>query len=124
MILSKTILDNMTTVERFKYLVRGCDPEKLQKFKKFARNNPHVLTKLEEMAEEDYEAGWRIGSVWRWMQTIRYAPGTTIDTESEYKLSNDYFAYYARLLVARHTEYSNWIVMKLFKGQREGMFEK
>jgi hypothetical protein len=115
--LSKTKLENMTESRRWDYLKQGCDPGKLSRFWKFHMNNTHVFEFLEKSAIEQKLLGWRKSSVWLILNMKRWGPGSTIDTESQYKISNDYFAYYARLLLSKHPQFVNWIELKPLKGQ-------
>lgn len=77
-----------------------------EKFERFHSANPIVFLKLQEMTEEMVERGRnRIGiatlfEVLRWNFYLR-----TNDPESEFKLNNDYRAFYARLLMDRHPEW-------------------
>lgn len=115
--LSKTRLGNMDAHSRFEYLTRGCDKGKLQRFTKFNGNNMHVYDYLEQKAAQQYVDGWRKSSVWLILNIKRWEPGSTVDTETQYKISNDYFAFYARLLIANNPQYVNWIELKQMKGQ-------
>jgi hypothetical protein len=115
--LSKTRLDNMVAKDRWRYLITGCNLTKFAKFKKFHSDNPHVFEFLEQEADAQYSNGWRKSSVWLILNIKRWGPGSTHDTESKYKISNDYFAFYARLLIAKNTRYANWIELKSMKGQ-------
>ena len=91
----------------------------LKRFTEFHDANRYIYAALMHKAEEQLEEGWRKSSVWLILNIIRWGPGTTIDTESQYKISNDYFAYYARLLIAHQPKFVNWIEIKAFKGQKE-----
>lgn len=115
--LSKTRLDNLSEQERWRYLTNGCNLVKLAKFKEFHATNPHVFEFLEQEADAQYSNGWRKSSVWLILNVKRWGPGSTEDTKSKYKISNDYFAFYSRLLVSKNTRYSNWIELKPMKGQ-------
>jgi len=115
--LSKTRLGNMDATARFEYLVRGCDPDKLKRFKKFHYDNLHVFDFVEEEAARQYSDGWRKSSVWLILNNKRWGPGSTVDTETQYKISNDYFAFYARLLIANNPRYVDWVELKCMNGQ-------
>lgn len=114
---SKTRLENMSVRARWAYLTKGCDPEKLKKFKDFHSTNPYVYDSLEGEAERQMSEGWRKSSVWLVLNIIRWGPGSTVDSESSFKISNDYFAFYSRLLISRHPKFVNWIEIKSLKGQ-------
>lgn len=116
--LSKTRMDNMVAKDRWRYLTDGCNLIKLAKFKKFHSANPHVFEFLEQEADAQFSDGWRKSSVWLILNVKRWGPGSTEDTESKYKISNDYFAFYSRLLISKNTRYANWIELKPMKGQK------
>lgn len=116
--LSRSRLENMTWKERWVYLVRGYDAEKLRKFNLFHRNNPQIFEALEDKAVEQMDGGWVRSSVWLILNIIRSEPGSTFDPHSEFKISNDYFALYARMLIAKQPRFANWIEIERLKGQK------
>lgn len=116
--LSQTRLENLNFKGRWRYLISGCNPDKYRKFLTFHNKNAHVLEFLESEARDQYDQGWRRSSVWLILNMKRWGPGSTVDTDSAYKISNDYFAFYARLLIARNPRYANWIELKAMKGQK------
>lgn len=115
--ISETRFGNMTASERWNYLTRGCDPEKLSRFVLFDSMNPSVYASLEKRAAEQWNAGWRKTSVWLLLNIERWGPGSTVDMESSFKISNDYFAFYSRKLLSQKPHYINWIELKSMKGQ-------
>jgi len=121
--ISKTRLENMTYERRWKRLIRGCNRELLKKFTAFHAANRYVFVELMRIAEEQWDADWRSSSVWFILNIIRRSPEATVDTDSKYKIDNNYFAYYARLLIARQPKFANWIEIKSFKGQRNDSME-
>lgn len=115
--LSKSRLENMSLRDRWAYLTRGCDQKKLKRFQEFHEANTYVYDMLEKEAEEQLASGWWRSSVWLILNTIRWGPGSTVDTATSFKISNDYFAFYARLLIARQPKFANWIEVKAMRGQ-------
>jgi len=71
------------------------------RFEKFHRANPHVYTAIETLALGMKSRQWPKASIsliyerLRWIHAIRTKGG-------KYRLSNDYRAYYARLVMARN----------------------
>ena len=77
-----------------------------ERFELFNETNPQVLEMLEEMTALLAAKGRsRIGigmlfEVMRWNYYLR-----SNDTQSEFKLNNNYRAFYARLIMERHPEW-------------------
>jgi len=115
--ISKTILENKSYEDRWAYLIRGCNRKALYRFLKFHNNNRHIFRDLLEKAEEQWTENWYRTSVWLMLNIIRWGPGATVDMDSKYKINNNYFAFYARLLMARRPKFVGWIEIKSFKGQ-------
>lgn len=88
-----------------------------ERFEAFHQRNPRVLTELERMTALMVRRGRkRIGikmlfEVLRWNYYL-----TTDDPDSEYRLNNNYTAYYARLIIARHPEWGDVFVLRETRG--------
>lgn len=115
--LSKTRLDNLTATKRWEYLIKDCDPSRLARFWRFHCANPGIYEYIEQEAASRFAEGWKKASIWLILNIKRWSPGSTIDPSSSFKLSNDYFAFYSRLLISKNTAYVNWIIVKPLKGQ-------
>jgi hypothetical protein len=75
-----------------------------QQFEAFHAENPHVYEMLRRLSLDAARLGRRIGigmlfEVLRWQSAM-----TTTDEASEFKLNNNYRAFYARLLMEREPE--------------------
>lgn len=103
--------------QRWGYLTDGANPVVKKKFVEFHRNNPHIYQTLVDRIHRQMQNGWRRTSVWLLLNIERWGPGSTVDHEEQYKISNDYFAYYARLLIARHPEFASMLEIKRLQGQ-------
>ncbi len=79
-----------------------------QQFAEFHEQNPHVYEMLRRLALDAARHGRRLGiamlfEVLRW----QYAMGTN-DPSSEFKLNNNYRAFYARLLMEKEPELQDY----------------
>jgi hypothetical protein len=115
--LSETKLSNMSIRERWDYLTIGCDKFLKNKFITFHKNNLHIFDNLKRAAGKQWEEGWKKSSVWLLLNIERWSPSGTIGNDEEYKISNNYFAFYSRLLIANFPHYANWIEINRLKGQ-------
>jgi hypothetical protein len=75
-----------------------------QQFAEFHQANPHVYSALRHLALDAARHGRRLGigmlfEVLRWQYAM-----TTTDEASEFKLNNNYRAFYARLLMEREPD--------------------
>jgi hypothetical protein len=115
--LSESRLGNLTIHKRWLVLTDGCDPVALEKFLTFHNANLHVYDALETRALSQYAEGWKKSSVWLLLNMERWSPSSTFDISSDFKVNNNYFAFYTRLLLANHPKLINWLEIKLMKGQ-------
>ena len=80
--------------------------------------NPHVWNLFERFALEAARSGRKNFSHWLIMNRIRWE--TAISTTSDdFKIRNDYIAYYARLFMAMHPKYEGFFRTKKMKGESE-----
>lgn len=113
---SKTLLENMTFKERWQYLTEGADPEKLRKFKRYHENNREVFQTMRQLAEEAWDKGVKRVSHWLLLNRVRWEfEVVAYDSASQFKISNDYFAFYARLLIAKAPKFAGFITIKEMK---------
>lgn len=82
----------------------------------YHHNNPHVFDAFERFAFEAIRAGRKRLSAWLIVNRIRWE--TNVETTGEdFKISNDYIAYYARLFMKIHPEHEGFFVTKKLKGE-------
>lgn len=80
--------------------------------------NPKVWEQFERFALEVARTGRKRYSAWAVIQRVRWH--TTIETTgSDFKISNDYIAFYARFFNARHPEHAGLFVTKAFKEEKQ-----
>jgi|TARA_B100001778_G_scaffold330509_1_gene333133 hypothetical protein len=80
------------------------------------KQNPHVYKLFERFTLEAISKGHKRLSAWLVVNRIRWE--TTIETSgSDFKISNDYIAYYARLFHALNPKYDGFFITKKMKGE-------
>jgi hypothetical protein len=103
--------------ERAKKLF-DCDKKLLEKFKEFHKLNPDVYKLFKKFAIEAKGSGRQRFSHWMIANRIRWY--TTIETRgSDYKLSNDFIALYARLLIYHRPEFEGFFLIKKMKNNED-----
>lgn len=85
-----------------------------ERFADFHADNPHVADALERLAEQWFAAGNQRGSTKAFIERLRWESG--IQTSGgEYRLDNSLTAFYSRLLLERHPEWSDRILTRAQK---------
>lgn len=83
--------------------------------------NPQVWKKFEEYTFDAIRSGRKNYSHWAIVNRIRW--NTEIETKGgEFKISNDYIAFYARLFHVKHPQYDGFFRLKKLK--EEAVIEK
>lgn len=119
--ISKTQLMNMTVSQRFQYLTRGSDPRVLARFREYHKENPEVFDTFEELAYRAWDAGVRKMSHWMLLNRVRWEFEVEAhDSSSPFRISNDYFAFYVRRLIAKDPQFIEMFTLKPFKGAERG----
>jgi hypothetical protein len=78
--------------------------------------NPHVWEHFERFSLQAVRAGHKRISHWLIVNRIRWE--TSIVTKGgDFKISNDYIAFYARLWRVRHPEYKDLFTIKQMLGE-------
>lgn len=77
------------------------------------KENPEVWEMFERFTFEAIEAGHTRLSPWLIINMIRWE--TTVRTTGEFKIKNDYIAYYSRLFMALHPEHDGFFKTKRMK---------
>lgn len=82
-----------------------------QKWWEWHKKNPHVYELFEKFTFIAINKGHKRLSAWLIVNRIRWE--TSIETSGDdFKISNDFIAYYARLFVAYHPEYEGFFQLK------------
>ena len=78
------------------------------------KENPKVWQKFEEYTFQAIQSGRKKYSQWAIINRIRW--DREIETQGgDFKISNDYIGFYARLFHARHPEYNGFFRLKSLK---------
>jgi len=81
------------------------------------KKNPQVWNKFEEYTLEAIKTGRKHYSHWAIINRIRW--NREIETNGgEFKISNDYISFYARLFHARHPDHHDFFRLKQFKEEK------
>tara|TARA_R100000687_G_C6347982_1_gene117450 strand:- start:90 stop:455 length:366 start_codon:yes stop_codon:yes gene_type:complete len=82
------------------------------------KENPQVWKKFEGYTLEAIRSGRKHYSHWAIVNRIRW--NREIETKGgEFKISNDYIGFYARLFHAKHPEYNDFFRLKPLKEEKE-----
>ena len=95
--------------------------EQLQERKKkwwaWHKDNPQVWKKFEEYTLQAIESGRKKYSQWAVINRIRW--NAEVETKGEeFKISNDYICFYARLFHARYPDYNDFFSLKPLKEEK------
>ena len=82
-----------------------------EKFAAFHAANPHVADALERLAEQWFAAGNAKCSTKLLMERARWEFGIS-GTGDDYRLNNNWTAFYARLLIARRPEWADAFALR------------
>jgi hypothetical protein len=114
--ITRTLLENLTTKQRWQLLTERANPEKLNRFMEYHSENRKVYDFMEQLAEEAWEKDVPKISHWLLLNRVRWEFGVaTYDASSPFKISNDYFAFYARLLIAKRPKFIDMLTIKEMK---------
>jgi len=103
--------------ERYDELFHDSDPILLSTFGRFHNKNPQMYELFCKFTLEAFSSGRDYYSHWAIAQRIRWY--TTIETSgSDFKLSNDLIAIYARLVVYKHQKIKGFFKFKKMKKVR------
>jgi hypothetical protein len=82
------------------------------------KENPHVYQMFERFTFEAIRLGHRQLSAWLIVNRIRWETAV-VTRGDDFKVSNDFIAYYARLFMALHPEYDGFFRTKSLKHERQ-----
>ena len=91
-----------------------------EKFEEFHANNPHVYHIFKQLTFKAVNAGatklsaWWVINVARWEMAF-----TTTDFNSDFKISNDYIAYYSRMFMRDFPQHKGLFDTKMMKDDFE-----
>jgi|TARA_R100000152_G_C6778875_1_gene209955 hypothetical protein len=92
--------------------------ERKQKWWEWHKENPQVWEKFKEYTFDAIASGRRHYSHWAIVNRIRW--NKEIETSGEdFKISNDYISFYARLFHAKYPEHDGFFKLKPLKEEKE-----
>ena len=92
--------------------------ERKQKWWSWHKANPKVWEKFEKYTFDAINSGRKHYSHWAIVNRIRW--NKEIETKGgEFKISNDYICFYARLFHARYPQHSDFFKLKPLKEEKE-----
>lgn len=92
--------------------------ERKRKWWAWHKKNPQVWDKFREYTLDAIRSGRRHYSHWAVINRIRW--NREIETRGgEFKISNDYICFYARLFHVEHPEYRDFFKLKPLKEEKE-----
>lgn len=101
----------------FDWIFRDADPKFLKKFIDYHHKNPDLYSLFERFAFEAKGSGRQRFSIWMIANRARWY--SMIATHGkEFKVSNDYLACYARLLIWKNPEFEGFFQLKEMKKNR------
>ena len=85
-----------------------------QKWWNWHRENPHVYALFERFTFEAIRLGHKRLSAWLIVNRIRWET-SVVTSGGDFKISNDFIAYYARLFMHNHPQYLGFFKTKALK---------
>jgi len=95
-----------------------------QKWWAYHLANPDVFKLFERFSFEAIEAGQERLSHWLIMNRVRWEHDVVERTSEPFKISNDYFAYYARLFMWKHMEHQGIFSIKQLADEGDEIYEQ
>ena len=84
-----------------------------EKFERFHSANPIVYLKLQELTEQMVERGRQRIGIGMLFEVLRWNFYLRADPEEDFKLDNNYRAFYSRLLMERHPEWGQIFELRI-----------
>ncbi|MAE54593.1 MAG: hypothetical protein CMK23_01220 [Porticoccaceae bacterium] len=89
------------------------------KWKAFHFENMHIWEEFEKQTFELIKSGVTKSSPWLVINKMRWDHAIKTSGD-DFKISNDFIAYYSRLFLARHPKHINFFTIKPLKGEYNG----
>lgn len=90
--------------------------EKKRKWWNYHKDNPHVYEYFDKYSREAIDSGAKKCSPWLIVGRIRWETAITT-SDTDFKISNDYIAFYSRLFMHENPEYKGFFRTKPMKGE-------
>ena len=102
--------------------MEGSSDPAIQKFIEFHKSNPQVYVELRDIALRIKKRGYDFYGIGACYEIVRFHR-VMETTDDDFKLCNDYRAYYARLLMRNEPELKGFFRTKKSKADRMGEIE-
>jgi hypothetical protein len=89
-----------------------------ERFNRFHQSNPHVYTKLVELARTVKAAGKGKYSIWALYQRLRWHIDFETNSNEPFKLSNDFTSRYSRLIMQQEADLRDFFRTRPLKDER------
>ncbi len=83
----------------------------------YHRDNPRIFELFKKFAYEALNSGRPRFSSWAIINRIRWEVDIETNSGDGFKISNDFIAYYSRLLIHRHPEFKGFITVRPMNGE-------
>lgn len=90
------------------------DKKLMEKFKKYHKENPHIYREFKRYALEMKKVRNK-SSAWLIVNRIRWDFDIKSNSDEVWKISNDYIAVYARMLIYNNPEFEGFFTLKAMK---------
>jgi hypothetical protein len=97
-------------------IFKNIDKKLLAKFKKYHIENPHIYREFKRYANEMIKHKNK-SSAWLIINRIRWDHDIASNSNEVFKISNDYIALYARLLIYHDSKFKDFFMIKQMKGE-------
>ncbi len=87
-----------------------------RKWRTFHYENPHVWEEFQDHAYELINSGVTKSSAWLIINKMRWDHAIKTNTD-DFKISNDFIAYYTRLFLALNPKHHDFFTIKPMKGE-------
>lgn len=102
-------------------IFQGADRRLVKKFSEYHQANPHVFAEFKAKAKRVKATGRERYSAWTIIQAMRW--DSDLRTSSvDFKISNDFIALYARLLVHEAPEFDGFFSLHAMKKHRASLY--
>lgn len=89
-----------------------------EKFLAFHNTNPHIYRALVKYAKELVKAGHKKSSIWLLANRVRWDFAVSTNISDQFKISNDYFSRYSRLIMQQEKSLAGFFTIKQLKAER------
>jgi hypothetical protein len=89
-----------------------------QKWWDWHKKNPHIWLEFQEQTHELIKSGVKKSSAWLVINKMRWDHAIKTSGD-DFKISNDFIAYYARMFRAKNPDHQEFFTIKPLKSERD-----